>query len=862
MKADISRVLIPLLFTTLSVVIVSVLFSGASDTYRATENACSTKPDADISGVGVRASIWGQIAMLILISSSGHLHKKETAIKEVAGGLILTHVSLAIAIIVQMYKKTLTSVDAAIGAVILDAQNIALLIPVTAKQTLAARWQVLILIPAQILGLVFLPVLVVKFTKGRFASQDCKCLTIFWWSRLSDCNAFSGNELSLFWIYYTLRWMMWIHSSFHSLYNAEWFHRSEKEGRIPILNRDGTKPKTYWDKAIALARELRDSNRQVTKATLQAGLLYRQYSATISVSYTAYALYSLTSMVVAEVTIGEYNLQPSSNANSIGQIIAVVVSLATLLRVVWSFQSLYNDAENSSFPDFIFSLLSRSPSSCCFGSNVEEASENPAPILSRPNEEQPGRISDTDSGHDGSGGSLPPQTPARSSQSSHGAVGLPDQHLGPNPGSLHPSNSRNSSDSTNLPKTQPHLPLGHNGRAQQLPHNRAVPQPQRADSYGPAYRFEFRQPFHLDAVKLLFLPTVTRYLDVRRKAKATIPMSEHPVSLPTKLPKPNQPMACTPSQQPQQDTSRKKVLPSPLVVEVPHPTETSTSDDNQHPVMISGSPPDLIGADMIPKTEPLNTSDEDPIGISHQGSWKDGRPYVHVEEDKYVPIQSGPLEKREVSSTQEPGEDSPAPVAIFGDGRISPAHRVLSRYERFKTILKLTAEYPDIADQSKGGGEPQEPSVQTEKGRASALSIVANDTESDMDGSQTIGQTVKSVEPVEETSAQFKDAKNVISNPLEEPSAPTGINSWNIPTDYRSDFRSHESWEPESTRSLTSEMKPFAWRRRRRMQAILRWDFVLHELGILSRNSSGGQGSVSETGQCSCPQIPIQLITS
>ncbi|KAI4653441.1 hypothetical protein J4E93_001207 [Alternaria ventricosa] len=731
-----------------------------------------------------------------------------------------------------MYKKTLTSVDAAIGAVILDAQNIALLIPVTAKQTLAARWQVLILIPAQILGLVFLPVLVVKFTKGRFASQDCKCLTIFWWSRLSDCNAFSGNELSLFWIYYTLRWMMWIHSSFHSLYNAEWFHRSEKEGRIPILNRDGTKPKTYWDKAIALARELRDSNRQVTKATLQAGLLYRQYSATISVSYTAYALYSLTSMVVAEVTIGEYNLQPSSNANSIGQIIAVVVSLATLLRVIWSFQSLYNDAENSSFPDFIFSLLSRSPSSCCFGSDVEEVGEDPASILSRPDEEELGRISDTDSGHDGSGESLPPQTPARSSQSSRGAVDRPDQYLGPNPGSPHPSNSRNSSDSANLPKTQPHLSLGQNGRAQRLPPNRAVPQPKRTDSYGPAYRFEFRQPFHLDAVKLLFLPTVTQYLEVRRKVKATTPMSEHPVSPPVKLPKPVQPMARTPSQQPQQHMSREKALPSSLVVEVPHPTETSTSDDNQHPVVTSSKPSDLIGVEMIPKTEPLNTSDEDPIGTSHQGSWKYGHPYVHVEEDKYVPIQSGPLEKREVSSTQEPGEDSPAPVSIFGDGRIFPANRFVSDYDLNKTSLKSKTEQPDIANQSKGGGEPQEPSVQTEKGRASPLFIVANDTGSDMDGPRTIGQSAKSVEPVDETSAQFKDAKNVIARPL---------------------FRPHENWEPESTRSSPSEMKPFAWRRRRRMQAILRWDFVLHELGILSRNPSGGQGSVGETTETAVP---------
>jgi hypothetical protein len=39
-----------------------------------------------------------------------------------------------------MQKGTLTSVDAAIGATILDAQDVALQIPLTAKQTLAARW--------------------------------------------------------------------------------------------------------------------------------------------------------------------------------------------------------------------------------------------------------------------------------------------------------------------------------------------------------------------------------------------------------------------------------------------------------------------------------------------------------------------------------------------------------------------------------------------------------------------------------------------------------------------------------------------------------------------------------------------------
>jgi hypothetical protein len=63
---------------------------------------------------------------------------------------------------VQLCKRTLTLVDVAIGAIILDAQNMALHVPLTAKQILAARWQVLLLVLAQILGLAFLPVLVVK----------------------------------------------------------------------------------------------------------------------------------------------------------------------------------------------------------------------------------------------------------------------------------------------------------------------------------------------------------------------------------------------------------------------------------------------------------------------------------------------------------------------------------------------------------------------------------------------------------------------------------------------------------------------------------------------------------------------------
>ncbi|OWY45779.1 hypothetical protein AALT_g10323 [Alternaria alternata] len=273
----------------------------------------------------------------------GFFHEEDTGMKDIGGGLILTHVSLVIALIVQLCKGTSTSVDAAIGATILDAQNVALHVPLSAKQTLAARWQVILLMPTQILGLVFLPVLVFKLNRGDFAADDCKCLYVFWWSRLGDCGESPKKELSVFWVYYSVRWVIWFQSSLHAMYNTDWFHRAEKVARTPIstgaittlqsvLELELSETQQTMLQARISTLEQRHTDRTVERATIQAGFLYQDYPATISMFYMTYAMYSLTSMVVAEVTIHEFNLQPSSDDYSIGQIIAIVVSGATILQ--------------------------------------------------------------------------------------------------------------------------------------------------------------------------------------------------------------------------------------------------------------------------------------------------------------------------------------------------------------------------------------------------------------------------------------------------------------------------------------------------------------------------------------------------
>jgi len=335
--------LAPLVYTFLGVILITACFWNANGIHNNWDKECSTEVDADVSGVGVRASIWIQIGTLILISTMGFFHEGGTGIKEVGGGLILTHVSFTVALIVQILTRKLTSVDAALGAAFLDAQNLALLIVPTAKETLAARWQVLLLTPAQLMGLIVLPILVTGLNNGTFASEDCKCLRIFWWSRLSDCDTFPTGETSVFWGYYTLRLIMWLQSITHSLYNAPYFHKSERAVRNPVSTRgsyDTPEPVLVW------------------KATIEAGFSYAEYPATISTSYMIYTLYCLTSMVVAEVTIRDYKLQGASDVRSVGQIMAIVIAIATFLRAAWSFQILFNEEEDrSSFPDFVFGLI-------------------------------------------------------------------------------------------------------------------------------------------------------------------------------------------------------------------------------------------------------------------------------------------------------------------------------------------------------------------------------------------------------------------------------------------------------------------------------------------------------------------------
>lgn len=228
----------PVSIASLVAILTPLAFADASKHIDAAVEQCNASVDGDIAGQGAQIAVWTQVGVLLIISLLGSFHTSATGAKEVGAGLVLTHASLSIALLAQMRLGTLSSADAIVGSMILDAQNVGLSIQLAAKETLAARWQVQVVVLAQIFGLIVIPVLVSNFSDGTFASDDCRCLTLFWWAWLSSCGSTAVGEVPVFWTYYACRCVGFVQVCFHSLYNTSKFDEAEKSERAVVNSRD------------------------------------------------------------------------------------------------------------------------------------------------------------------------------------------------------------------------------------------------------------------------------------------------------------------------------------------------------------------------------------------------------------------------------------------------------------------------------------------------------------------------------------------------------------------------------------------------------------------------------------------------
>ncbi|KXH30657.1 hypothetical protein CSIM01_13729 [Colletotrichum simmondsii] len=362
----------PLFIGTLGLILIPNIFHIDKDTNgdvfanKTDGTSCNSTAlaeiDADIGGYGIRIAIWAQEFVIFFIALAGTFHSKVTGAKEIGAGLIITHFSLAVALIVQLVqfkgdegdekgRRILTSASAILGAMILDSQNSALSILLITKQTLAARWQVVIVIFCQTVSIVLIPVLVEKYThhdSDKYLALDahgCNLLQVFWWGRLrnfpykKDETMIYRHEATAFWLYYSFRLVVYIQSSFHALKNTQIFHKAEKSDDLPL---EGiTHP--------SLGK--RDGHGQRWSGKIRRWLgahsddmRFKPYPTTISLMYIVYGVLMVASMAAAEITIGGPNKifeQKDGQTVSTGQVTAVVVAAVTIARGLWLFFMLF-----------------------------------------------------------------------------------------------------------------------------------------------------------------------------------------------------------------------------------------------------------------------------------------------------------------------------------------------------------------------------------------------------------------------------------------------------------------------------------------------------------------------------------------
>jgi hypothetical protein len=226
--------------------------------------------------------------------------------------------------------------DAAVSAIILDAQNMALSIQLVAKETLASRWQVFIVVMAQTFGLGIVYTIILRFNGGVFAMDKCRCLTVFWWAWLGNCLP-SGwsSEKDVFWTYYALQFLSVVIMAFHSIWNTPWFDLAEKEGR----------------EIAGEGEELGGTLEYITYPFFgkHGPARYGEHPATVLFMYIFYTLLALTSLVVAETTMRDLHLRPTSTTDSTGQVIALVIAVATIVRALWLFFYPFKNSKATSF---------------------------------------------------------------------------------------------------------------------------------------------------------------------------------------------------------------------------------------------------------------------------------------------------------------------------------------------------------------------------------------------------------------------------------------------------------------------------------------------------------------------------------
>ncbi|KAI0895490.1 hypothetical protein F4806DRAFT_469371 [Annulohypoxylon nitens] len=380
----------------LALVLGCVSFKGLSTRAEEKPQQCENA-DADIVGDGVRAAAWTQVGILFFITFTGIFHFYKTAVKEIGGGLIVTHVSLAIALLVPLARHELSPIDAILGSLILDAQGNSLSIQLVTKETLAARWQVAVALISQLLGLLIEGILVGFFTTNRLPTRNCNCFSVFWWTWFSNCPSVSRGHIEPYWIYFGYRFINIIHGSYFAITRTSIYDDAEKWDRenpcypcdncrigeptarcrchpcanclyckvcqrrdrchphqpVPPTQSPSNNAIVLWNRRTCTTcyrcKECGHSDLDSDTSVLLSGERFSEKAMTVGSNFLEKSVLALISMISLEVTMSLNMVQKTSPLYAVGQVTSLVIAVGTTARALWVFLYMFDSKSHSAY---------------------------------------------------------------------------------------------------------------------------------------------------------------------------------------------------------------------------------------------------------------------------------------------------------------------------------------------------------------------------------------------------------------------------------------------------------------------------------------------------------------------------------
>lgn len=306
-------------FGTLSLITVSAMYvlmgtSKSRSTILQTTipEDCIVDLDADLVGVGIRASLYVQGIVASGILLLGLVHREDMGVKEIGASLMLSQLALATSLALRMKLGTLNHLDAIFGLISLDAQLAAVSMLLSTKQVLAARWMVILVCCCHFVGFATLGVGMGRFKYVVMVANGCEDFTIGWFGYIHPLQGPPPE----YWLYFTWRIISWVRNQWVCFCVMNIYDEKERVEEYSERTDTQAMPDT-----------------QSSTAHVQTSFQHR--SSTIFTDFFGPFVAFWISVDALNTNIQVMGLAATSQWKTTGQFTAILLATGSVFRVLW-----------------------------------------------------------------------------------------------------------------------------------------------------------------------------------------------------------------------------------------------------------------------------------------------------------------------------------------------------------------------------------------------------------------------------------------------------------------------------------------------------------------------------------------------